>query len=145
MSENDRKDTASFEAVTAPIQAVMKMPPSVDQCSDSGIYEYENALTVNEELENTADQELNSPPEDDFSEYLWMENEEEFDKEVMQRLEEEALMEECIAFMSNENSNSGSENAGNVTNSKLNPEAAEFIPATHREPPLEGIPVTRQS
>ncbi|KAI5705938.1 polyadenylate-binding protein-interacting protein 2 isoform X2 [Diaphorina citri] len=35
----------------------------------------------------------------DFSEYMWMENADEFDKEVMQQLEEEALMEECIEAM----------------------------------------------
>lgn len=35
----------------------------------------------------------------DFSEYLWMENEEEFDQEVMKQLEEEALMEQCIEAM----------------------------------------------
>lgn len=40
--------------------------------------------------------------DDDFSEYLWMENEEEFDKEEMLRLEEEALMEECIEAMLDE-------------------------------------------
>lgn len=34
--------------------------------------------------------------DDDFSEYMWMENEEEFDKLEMQRLEEEALMQQCV-------------------------------------------------
>ncbi|XP_026465034.1 uncharacterized protein LOC113367662 [Ctenocephalides felis] len=44
--------------------------------------------------------ELGSPRlDEDFSEYLWMENEEEFDKQVMQQLEEEALMEQCIEAM----------------------------------------------
>lgn len=38
-------------------------------------------------------------PEDDFTEYLWMENEEEFDKQEWQRLEEEELMEQCIENM----------------------------------------------
>lgn len=37
--------------------------------------------------------------ENDFSEYLWMAEEEEFDKLEMQRLEEEALMEQCIEAM----------------------------------------------
>ncbi|XP_058812140.1 polyadenylate-binding protein-interacting protein 2 [Topomyia yanbarensis] len=37
--------------------------------------------------------------DEDFSEYMWMENEEEFDKQEMQRLEEEALMEQCIEAM----------------------------------------------
>lgn len=35
----------------------------------------------------------------DFAEYLWMENEEEFDKNEMQRLEEEELMKQCIENM----------------------------------------------
>ncbi|XP_017786082.1 PREDICTED: uncharacterized protein LOC108569151 isoform X2 [Nicrophorus vespilloides] len=48
-----------------------------------------------------------APPaeETDFSEYMWMENEEEFDKEVLQRLEEEELMEQCMLqhMLDNEN------------------------------------------
>ena len=43
--------------------------------------------------------EIDGNLDDDFSEYLWMENEEEFDKLEMQRLEEEALMEQCIEDM----------------------------------------------
>lgn len=44
--------------------------------------------------------DVDSPTLDgDFSEYMWMENEEEFDKQVMQQLEEEALMEQCIEAM----------------------------------------------
>ena len=43
--------------------------------------------------------EFDSSFDDDFSEYLWMENEEEFDTEEMKRLEEEALMEQCIEAM----------------------------------------------
>lgn len=43
---------------------------------------------------------IESPqPNGDFSEYMWMENEEEFDKQVMQQLEEEALMEQCMEAM----------------------------------------------
>lgn len=37
--------------------------------------------------------------DNDFSEYLWMAEEEEFDKLEMQRLEEEALMEQCMEAM----------------------------------------------
>lgn len=37
-----------------------------------------------------------------FDDYLWMENEEEFEKTEMQRLEEEALMEECAQAMLDE-------------------------------------------
>lgn len=44
--------------------------------------------------------DFDSPTLDgDFSEYMWMENEEEFDQQVMKQLEEEALMEQCIEAM----------------------------------------------
>ncbi|KAJ8980709.1 hypothetical protein NQ317_019203 [Molorchus minor] len=118
----------------------MKMPGN--QSTDNGIYEYEETTYFSEGLENGIE-EINAPTENDFSEYLWMENEEEFDKEVMQRLEEEALMEECLeAFMNDENNpenrNNQSENepsTDSVANSKLNPEAAEFVPSSRRSPP----------
>ncbi|XP_055629958.1 polyadenylate-binding protein-interacting protein 2 isoform X2 [Toxorhynchites rutilus septentrionalis] len=94
--------------------------------------------------------------DEDFSEYMWMENEEEFDKQEMQRLEEEALMEQCIeamlhdeqeaqetreqsAFCSEPQSgcSKGQRNAlstpqvqqVNVERSTLNPLAAEFVPS----------------
>lgn len=35
----------------------------------------------------------------DFDEYMWMENEEEFDKIEWQRLEEEELMKQCMENM----------------------------------------------
>lgn len=58
----------------------MKMPEK--QSKDSGIYDCQENQYCNEELENNAIEEINAPAENDFSEYLWMENEEEFDKEV---------------------------------------------------------------
>nr|BAN20638.1 unkown protein [Riptortus pedestris] len=81
----------------------------------------------------------------DFSEYMWMENEEEFDKEVMKQLEEEALMEQCIeAMLEDELESKNPLDAANFINdfeklgmqekadiakkSTLNPDAAEFIP-----------------
>lgn len=98
----------------------------------------------------------------DFSEYLWMENEEEFDKQVMQQLEEEALMEQCIEAMLEDelashqlDSQWGGNAGGSVTDicnqmnnlrvnnpelaksSKLNPLAAEFVPAASCRPPVE--------
>lgn len=57
----------------------MKMPGN--QTNDSGIYEYEENSYFSEALDNTVE-EFTPAPETDFSEYLWMENEEEFDKEV---------------------------------------------------------------
>lgn len=90
------------------------------------------------------------PPQDDFADYMWMENEDEFDKQVMQQLEEEALMEQCIEAMLEDeqrerqrpvpnghsphyptSSNGGAslslEEA--VSRSTLNPLAAEFVPS----------------
>lgn len=40
----------------------------------------------------------------DFAEYMWMENEEEFDKIEWQRLEEEELIKDCIENMLDEES-----------------------------------------
>lgn len=90
-----------------------------------------------------------------FDDYLWMENEEEFEKTEMQRLEEEALMEECVEAMLEEeedvileclrlcrestetqstSSASGDEEEEQEESlcppeSTLNPLAIEFIPA----------------
>ncbi|PNF30411.1 hypothetical protein B7P43_G12874 [Cryptotermes secundus] len=62
---------------------------------DSSIISY---LSDSSDIGNGDD--VDSPTLDgDFSEYMWMENEEEFDKQVMQQLEEEALMEQCIEAM----------------------------------------------
>ncbi|XP_031842498.1 polyA-binding protein interacting protein 2 isoform X2 [Nomia melanderi] len=48
-------------------------------------------------MDYQSEPETNTPEieNNDFSEYLWMENEEAFDEEVIQRLTEEELMEEC--------------------------------------------------
>ncbi|CAH0561954.1 unnamed protein product [Brassicogethes aeneus] len=121
----------------------MKMPGN--QTNDNGLYDYGENSYFNEGIDNNGVEEFNSPAEDDFSEYLWMENEEEFDKEELQRLEEEALMEQCIEAMlddeNSERSQNNSESTNDVTNlinnlkldvdvksSNLNPLAAEFVP-----------------
>ncbi|KAM3955252.1 polyA-binding protein interacting protein 2 isoform 2-T2 [Aphomia sociella] len=96
------------------------------------------------------------PPQDDFADYMWMENEEEFDKQVMQQLEEEALMEQCIEAMledeqrerhrpvanghnhnypTTSNGNSSLSLEETVSRSTLNPLAAEFVPTFTRAPP----------
>lgn len=88
--------------------------------------------------------------EQDFSDYMWMENEEEFDKNELQRLEEEDLMNECIEAMLEDELEaeiaqwkevkaeeinaalSSMEVSGcNVEHSSLNPLADEFIPQSH--------------
>ncbi|CAH0730880.1 unnamed protein product, partial [Brenthis ino] len=93
-------------------------------------------------------------PQDDFADYMWMENEEEFDKQVMQQLEEEALMEQCIEAMledeqreqrlrpvSNGHNHYPTTSNGQgslsleeaVSRSTLNPLAAEFVPNRARQ------------
>ncbi|XP_060808408.1 uncharacterized protein LOC132903659 [Amyelois transitella] len=82
---------------------------------------------------------------DDFADYMWMENEEEFDKQVIQQLEEEALMEQCIEAMLEDEqrerrrpnghhqyptTSNGAPSlslAETVSRSRLNPLAAEFV------------------
>ncbi|XP_034659969.1 polyadenylate-binding protein-interacting protein 2 [Drosophila subobscura] len=87
--------------------------------------------------------------EPDFSEYMWMENEEEFDKNELQRLEEEEIMQECIEAMMEdeleeqlnewEKAKTEEQNTAlsalpksqcNVEKSVLNPMADEFVPAS---------------
>lgn len=77
----------------------MKVPP----------YQSDDDIISNSVDNNASDSEdgLNDPPhspsrEGDFSEYLWMENEEEFEQQIMQQLEEEALMQQCIEAMQDE-------------------------------------------
>ncbi|XP_053679290.1 polyadenylate-binding protein-interacting protein 2B [Anopheles nili] len=48
---------------------------------------------------STPPNEGNSAATDDFAEYMWMENEDEFDMQELQRLEEEELMDQCIEAM----------------------------------------------
>ncbi|XP_023945544.1 proteoglycan 4 [Bicyclus anynana] len=101
-------------------------------------------------------------PQDDFADYMWMENEEEFDKQVMQQLEEEALMEQCIEAMledeqreqrqrpvSNGHNHPTTSNGSApvslqeaVSRSTLNPLAAEFVPNRARQPPEEKQSIT---
>lgn len=48
---------------------------------------------------STPPNEESTGPADDFAEYMWMENEDEFDMQELQRLEEEELMDQCIEAM----------------------------------------------
>lgn len=141
----------------------MKMPDHNvgSSSSNSG---YSNSGNYSDSYDSDPDGYTTPPNEDnslggpnfdeDFSEYMWMENEEEFDKQEMQRLEEEALMEQCIEAMiqdemearekqvqtTNSAATDGSESAKdlcnalstlkvNVEKSTLNPLAAEFVPS----------------
>lgn len=68
----------------------------------NSIHSYNELIDQDEnDLDNLDD--LNSEnTEVDFTEYMWMENEEEFDKLEWQRLEEEALIKECMENMQDE-------------------------------------------
>ncbi|XP_032589731.2 polyadenylate-binding protein-interacting protein 2 isoform X1 [Drosophila mojavensis] len=89
--------------------------------------------------------------EPDFSEYMWMENEEEFDKNELQRLEEEDIMQECFEAMIEdeleeqinewEKAKTEEQNTAlsalpksqcNIEKSVLNPMADEFVPLCHQ-------------
>ncbi|XP_053658751.1 polyadenylate-binding protein-interacting protein 2B [Anopheles marshallii] len=50
-------------------------------------------------LSTPPNEESGTGPADDFAEYMWMENEDEFDMQELQRLEEEELMDQCIEAM----------------------------------------------
>lgn len=144
----------------------MKMPDHNIGSSSSG---YSNGGNYSDSYDSDPDGYITPPNEDnsgtggpnydeDFSEYMWMENEEEFDKQEMQRLEEEALMEQCIEAMLQDEIDAQEQQQGgqpkeestesakelcsalstlqvtkdqkaNVEKSTLNPLAAEFVPS----------------
>ncbi|XP_046458146.1 polyadenylate-binding protein-interacting protein 2-like [Daphnia pulex] len=132
----------------------MKVPPN----------QSEEQIVNNSVDGNNADSDdgLNDGPhspsrEGDFSEYMWMENEEEFEEQIMLQLEEEALVQQCIddvcaemdlyiASLNDETANGNATHNGSAADaltqelqnltvddnaaqsSKLNPDAAEFVP-----------------
>ncbi|XP_077266692.1 polyA-binding protein interacting protein 2 [Temnothorax americanus] len=121
-------------------------------------YGQETGITSYVDNNSDTEAEVQAIGDGDFSEYLWMENEEEFDKQVLQQLEEEELMEECLEAMLEEErqhqrnmsstawstaTGTPDSNAAELCQqlnslrmqddiakqSTLNPDAAEFIPA----------------
>lgn len=147
------------------------MPPQ--KPVGNGYYGYEDVSHLpGNGLENAAagtgagtpDDQSSTNAENDFAEYLWMENEEEFDKQVMQQLEEEELMEQCLEAMLEEEHNNITDDRTNRTSSQcseisegseilnlvnnfkldlvdvakstLNPLAAEFVPDARTTPPV---------
>ena len=79
----------------------MKLPvsdstaPATNAGSGNGYYGQNNHAVVVILAPPSPDPAQN----EDFSEYFWMENEEEFDRQVLKELEEEALMEQCMQAM----------------------------------------------
>uniref|UniRef100_A0AAG5CSC5 Ataxin-2 C-terminal domain-containing protein n=1 Tax=Anopheles atroparvus TaxID=41427 RepID=A0AAG5CSC5_ANOAO len=60
---------------------------------------FSDSYDSDQESVSTPPNEPHSAPSDDFAEYMWMENEDEFDMQELQRLEEEELMDQCIEAM----------------------------------------------
>lgn len=71
--------------VKIPVKLVMKMKiPIVDPTNIYNNHESPNDFMASENIDSSQPEEGDSPTaDDDFSEYLWMENEEEFDKQVI--------------------------------------------------------------
>ena len=98
---------------------VMKVPPSLA----------DDQLVSNLSVDNATDSDdgLNEQPphspsrEGDFSEYLWMENEEEFEEQIMHQFEEEALMQQCIEAMQDEMNSEGPMPGGIFANRNEDP------------------------
>lgn len=73
----------------------MKVPNCSGNSFVGGGDSYEESSSdYDEVLEFSSEGEAN-----DFSDFLWMENEEEFDDQVFQSLEEQELMNECFEAM----------------------------------------------
>lgn len=65
----------------------------------NGTTYFSDSYDSDPESVSTPPNEDHSGPSDDFAEYMWMENEDEFDMQELQRLEEEELMDQCIEAM----------------------------------------------
>ncbi|XP_022915110.1 polyadenylate-binding protein-interacting protein 2 [Onthophagus taurus] len=135
------------------VPIIVKIPPTEMKVPPTNINGFEaysdeayisDGITNHLTIANGTVEEYSPPVQDsDFSEYMWMENEEEFDKEVMQRLEEEELMEQCMLqhMMDDQPQNNAEAVVKDTTNGKpesqkpstLNPDAAEFVPSWGRQ------------
>lgn len=101
----------------------MKVPPNQSE---------EQIVNNSVDSNNDSDDGLNDAPhspsrEGDFSEYMWMANEEEFEEQIMQQLEEEALVQQCIddvcaemdAYIASMGNDSNNQNGNNTRNGSL--------------------------
>lgn len=80
----------------------MKLPFTFSISGGSNSY-HDSTFDQDEfDAENRAEDDNGNDGVENFEEYLWMENEEEFDKNELQRLEEEALITECMENMQEE-------------------------------------------
>lgn len=77
----------------------MKLPFNLHSHEGSGFYGYSDMPTYFDDDIFIIDEYELEDSEVDFTEYMWMEHEEEFDKIEWQKLEEEELMKQCIENM----------------------------------------------
>ncbi|XP_022183037.1 polyadenylate-binding protein-interacting protein 2B [Myzus persicae] len=111
----------------------MKVPKeeSKEQSND-------NTLNDDDNLSNPYDTESNSdsidPPtrDGDFSEYMWMENQEEFDLQVMKELEEKELMKECLEAMLDDEQHNSKQNGSANGDAQTNGSSSSTSMIAHR-------------
>ncbi|XP_049530851.1 polyadenylate-binding protein-interacting protein 2B [Anopheles darlingi] len=100
-SSSNSYNHANFNAAVVTLnQNVGRGGGDGDGNANNGPAYYSDPYESDAESISTPPTEDNSEPAgDDFAEYMWMENEDEFDEQEMQRLEEEELMDQCIEAM----------------------------------------------
>lgn len=81
-----------FSVFFTPVKMHMKSPSESANHFVGGGDSYEESSSDYDEFRSDSEG-------DDFSEFLWMENEEEFDDQELQKLEEQELMNECMQAM----------------------------------------------
>lgn len=77
----------------------MKLPLNFHSHDGGGFYGYGDMPFDLDDNDIIIIDDLDDRSEVDFTEYMWMEHEEEFDKIEWQKLEEEELMKQCIENM----------------------------------------------
>lgn len=110
----------------------MKTPPVALELADAVAYPSLAVIGEEEEEDWLPSRRPTAPV--DFQEYMWMEYEEDFDREVMERLEEEALLQESDHVMSGQVDRLvwTLDPGEHVFSSSLNPYAKEFVPKSTR-------------
>ncbi|KAG7464216.1 hypothetical protein JOB18_020888 [Solea senegalensis] len=122
-------------------QAARPLQSVLTRCVDCGINSLNSAnMTISNQVILSSDVDSDADP---FAEYMWMENEEEFDRQVEEELWEEEFIEHCFQEMLEEEEQwewfipsrdlplqgqVAQLDSDVVVNSSLNPNAKEFTP-----------------
>lgn len=91
-THSDEEDRHEIVAEGIPMDGILDVDDYIDD-DDDDLTDHDFDF-----MSSANDQDINCE-ENDFSEYMWMMNEEEFDKAEMQRLEEQSMMEQCMQLM----------------------------------------------